>query len=90
MAAADPLTTKVSTKGQVILPKALRDQRRWGAGTKLLVEDTAEGVLLREAPLFAATTIEQVFGALGYTGKAKSLDQMDAAVRAEALRRARD
>ena len=29
------LTTTVSTKGQVILPKAIRDQRRWPAGTEL-------------------------------------------------------
>jgi hypothetical protein len=27
------LTTTVSSKGQVILPKAIRDQRQWPAGT---------------------------------------------------------
>jgi AbrB family looped-hinge helix DNA binding protein len=32
----------VSTKGQVILPKAIRNQRQWGAGTKLIVEETAD------------------------------------------------
>jgi AbrB family looped-hinge helix DNA binding protein len=37
MAASDPLTTTVSTKGQVILPKAVRDSRHWTAGTRLVV-----------------------------------------------------
>jgi AbrB family looped-hinge helix DNA binding protein len=43
------LTTTVSTKGQVILPKAIRELRGWGPGTKLLVQYTPEGVLLSEA-----------------------------------------
>ncbi|MEO5755870.1 MAG: AbrB/MazE/SpoVT family DNA-binding domain-containing protein, partial [Mesorhizobium sp.] len=37
MAAAEKLTTIVSTKGQVILPSAIRKRRDWGAGTRLLV-----------------------------------------------------
>jgi AbrB family looped-hinge helix DNA binding protein len=90
MGGAEKLTTKVSTKGQVILPKAVRDQRQWGAGTKLVVEDTGEGVVLRKAPLFAATTVDQVFGALAWKGKPKSIEEMDAAVSAQARRRARD
>ncbi|HEX2764864.1 MAG TPA: AbrB/MazE/SpoVT family DNA-binding domain-containing protein [Allosphingosinicella sp.] len=90
MARADRLTTTVSTKGQVILPKAVREQRRWDAGTRLTVENTDEGVLLKAAPLFATTEIEEVFGSLRYAGPAKSLEEMDAAVAAEARRRARD
>ena len=38
-----PMTTTVSTKGQVILPKAIRQRRDWDAGTRLLVEETPEG-----------------------------------------------
>ena len=30
--------TTISTKGQVILPKAIRDRRLWKPGTKLTVE----------------------------------------------------
>src|SRR5436309_3010030 len=54
MAAIETLTTTVSTKGQVILPKAVRERRNWGAGTRLVVEDTPEGVLLKAAPVFAS------------------------------------
>jgi len=88
--ASNRLTTTVSTKGQVILPKVIRDQRHWPAGTRLTVEDTPEGVILRRAPLFAPTTVAQVAGSLAYDGPALSLADMDAAVAAEAKRRARD
>jgi len=87
---SDRLTTIVSTKGQVILPKAIRDQRHWSAGTRLTVEDTPDGVILKPAPLFAPTSIDDVFGALGYEGPTLTLEDMDAAVAAEAKRRARD
>jgi AbrB family looped-hinge helix DNA binding protein len=87
---ATAMKTIVSSKGQVILPKAVRDQRRWGAGTRLIVEETSEGVLLKPEPLFPPTTIEQVQAMLRYTGPAKTLEDMDAAVMEEARHRARD
>lgn len=90
MAKPKPLTTRVSTKGQVILPKAVRDQRRWSAGTRLVVENVEEGVLLRAAPLFPPTRIEDVFGMLKHDGPPLTLEEMDAAVSKEARRRARD
>ena len=89
--AVNALTTTVSTKGQVILPKQIRERRAWGAGTRLLVEDTPEGVLLKPAPVFAETRPEDVFGSLPHTGRPKSIEEMDAGVLAEARRRhARD
>jgi len=91
MAGADQLTTTVSTKGQVILPSAIRQRREWRAGTRLLVEETPEGVLLRPVPAFPETRPEDVFGSLPHRGKPKSLEEMDAGVLAEAKRRhARD
>lgn len=87
MSRAAKITTVISTKGQVILPKRIRDERHWDAGTELVVENTAEGVLLKSAPLFPPTRIEDVFGALRYKGKAKTLAEMDAAVAAEVKRR---
>ena len=90
MARAERLTTVVSTKGQVILPKAVRQQRRWEAGTRLIVEDTEDGVLLKAVPLFASTGVDSVFASLPFAGKAKTVEEMDAAVLAEARRRARD
>jgi AbrB family looped-hinge helix DNA binding protein len=90
VAKPQPLTTRVSTKGQVILPKAVRDQRRWSAGTRLVVENVEDGVLLKTAPIFPPTRIEDVFGMLKHDGPPLTLEEMDAAVSREARRRARD
>lgn len=90
MGAHDRLTTVISTKGQVILPKAIRDQLQWGAGTRLTVENTPDGVLLKSTPMFAATSVDALFGSMRHEGPALTIDDMNAAITAEALRRARD
>jgi AbrB family looped-hinge helix DNA binding protein len=87
--------TKVSTKGRVLLSRALRDKHGWMPGTELNVEETPEGVLLTPARHFAQTKFEDVRGML--RGKSKfppgrslSVEEMDQSVMAEARRRARD
>lgn len=79
-------STTVSTKGQVILPKAIRDLRRWPAGTRLVVKDTPEGVLLTQEPVFPPSRMEDVYGMLKYDGPPVSIPETDAAV-GEYLRR---
>jgi AbrB family looped-hinge helix DNA binding protein len=69
MALAKTAKTVVSTKGQVILPKPIRDSKGWDAGKELVVEETREGVLLRAARPFPRTKAEEVFGSLSHHGK---------------------
>jgi AbrB family looped-hinge helix DNA binding protein len=76
-------TTKLSSKGQVILPAAIRTANQWKAGVEFAVEVTAKGVLLRPLKPFAATTLDDVAGCAGYTGKAHTLEEMDKAITAE-------
>ncbi len=90
MGIPQPITTVISTKGQVILPKAIREHRHWAAGTQLVVEDTPDGVLLKPVPAFPTTEIDAVFGTLRHHGPALSIDDMNAAIAREAARRARD
>jgi AbrB family looped-hinge helix DNA binding protein len=91
MAPAEKLTIKISTKGQVILPESVRRNRQWQAGTRLVVEETADGVLLKAAPAFEPKRSDEVFGSLKVSGAPKTLEEMDAGVMAEAKRRyARD
>jgi AbrB family looped-hinge helix DNA binding protein len=84
-------TTVLSSKGQVIIPKALRVARRWGPGTQLEVHDTPEGVLLRPAAALAKQPLHAGLAAIrrrvGYTGPAVSVEQMDAAIAREAAAR---
>jgi AbrB family looped-hinge helix DNA binding protein len=70
-------TTRLSTKGQVILPKSVRDSRAWLPGTKFTVEETPDGVLLRPLGLIPETRLEDVVGCLKRSGKPKTLAQMD-------------
>jgi AbrB family looped-hinge helix DNA binding protein len=76
-------TTKLSSKGQVVLPKSVRDKHGWGEGTEFIVEQTALGVLLRPKNVFPATRIDGVVGSLPYRGKAKSLADFEAGIRRE-------
>jgi AbrB family looped-hinge helix DNA binding protein len=91
MARSERLTTVVSTKGQVILPKSIRQHRHWDPGTRLVVEETPEGVLLKAAPVFSPTQPDEVYGSLPHQGLPKTLEEMEASIVAEAKRRhARD
>ena len=87
MADAAKSTTTLSSKGQVILPAAIRRRRNWQAGTRLTVEETADGVLLRPVAAFPRTSTEQVFGCLRYEGEPKTLDEMQDGIVAEVRRR---
>ncbi len=83
----DRTTITVSTKGRITLPAALRKRLKWEAGTVLHVELMEEGVLLRQ-PHFRPTTVEEVFGSLSGTRKARSVREMDQSIVEEARRRA--
>lgn len=90
MTKPEPLTTTLSTKGQVILPQGIRRGRNWGPGTRLVVEDTPDGVLLRPVSVFAPTKPAEVYGSLKYAGPPKTLEDMEAGIAAEARRHAGD
>ncbi|MDX1663418.1 MAG: AbrB/MazE/SpoVT family DNA-binding domain-containing protein [Candidatus Promineifilaceae bacterium] len=74
-------TTRLSNKGQVIIPKHVRDAHRWQAGQELVIADTDDGIVLRPTDPFPATTLNEVAGSLGYKGSAKSIEEMDDAIR---------
>lgn len=76
MAVPVQFTTVVSTKGQVILPKAVRDQHRWGPGTRLTVESTADGVLVKAASVFVPTRTQDVFASLPRRDGPKTVTEM--------------
>ena len=85
-------TTLLSSKGQIIIPKALRDARHWRAGTRLQVQETSEGLLLKpiagneqEVPL--AEGLAAIRKHIAYQGAAVSVDAMHAAILQEAARK---
>jgi AbrB family looped-hinge helix DNA binding protein len=82
-----PAKTRLSSKGQVIIPKQVRERHGWRTGVELDVEDRGDAVILRAARRFARTTIDEVRGCLKYGGPMVTVEQMDAAVLAEARKR---
>ena len=80
-------TTKLSTKGQIVLPKELRSARAWRPGTEFTVEATPEGVLLRPVRRVPRTTLSEVAGILKRPGRAPLTDkQIDEAMEREIKR----
>jgi AbrB family looped-hinge helix DNA binding protein len=78
--------TRLSSKGQVIIPKAVRDRHGWQPGVELEVEDQGDVVVLRPANPFPPTTIDEVYGCLKYDGRPVTIEEMDEAVAREARR----
>ena len=80
-------TTVLSQKGQVVLPKRLRDERGWEPGLRLVVEVTRDGLTLRPLDASRADVAASLLGVVGYRGPRRSLADMEAAIRTGARRR---
>lgn len=80
-------TSVLSSKGQIIIPKPIRDAHHWRPGTEMIVESVADGILLRPRSPFPPTQLEAGLGCAGYSGPAKTQTEMDQGLR-EAIQRA--
>jgi len=74
-------TTKLSSKGQVIIPKPLRTAHHWETGQELVVIDVGDGVLLKPKTPFPESGINDVASCLKFKGKTRTLDDMELAIR---------
>ncbi|MEJ2670128.1 MAG: AbrB/MazE/SpoVT family DNA-binding domain-containing protein [Gammaproteobacteria bacterium] len=74
-------TTKLSSKGQVIIPKSIRSSHRWGTGLELQVIEMEGGILLKPHTPFANTSLDEVAGCLPYKGKPKTHDEIEQAMK---------
>ncbi len=72
--------TKLSGQGEVMIPAAARSAHHWQPGMELIIIETAEGILLKPKKPFAKTSLSEAAGCLRYTGKAKTLEEMEAAI----------
>lgn len=79
--------TTLSSKGQVIIPKKVREHHRWRPGTQFILEDRPEGVLLRPFRIFPPTEIAAGLGCAGYKGPPKSLEETRKALDEDLKRR---
>ena len=82
-------TTRLSSKGQIVIPKAVREAHDWHTGTEFEVTDVGDALLLRPRFAFPKSSLDEVAGSLAgnYDGPAKSLEEMEEAIAREARRR---
>lgn len=83
-------TTKLSSKGQVIIPKALRNTHRWEPGLELMVIDTGDGLLLKPKAPFAPAHLAKVFGMFKGRVTSKTDEEIKAALIEDVRRKWRD
>ena len=74
-------TTRLSNKGQIVIPKNVRNAHGWESGLEFSVEDTGDGIKLKPTTPYLETKAEELLGCVGYKGPKKSLKEMEAAIR---------
>ena len=52
-------TTRLSSKGQIVIPKALREARSWNPGQAFELVEADNGVLLRPSVSFEAVSFDE-------------------------------
>ena len=70
-------TTKLSNKGQIVIPHRIREQYGWKAGVEFTVEGIEGGIALRPVKKIKPTALDEVYGCLPYKGPRKSLADME-------------
>ena len=80
---------KISSKGQLVLPKAVRDAYGLDAGSEVEVEIAGNVILLRPRSKKArkSYTLDEVAGFLKYEGPPVTLKDMERAIDEEAKRK---
>ncbi len=75
------MRTTLSSKGQIVIPKELRDRRGLHTGTELEIEEVPEGMLLRLVATPSADAVGGLLGCAGYRGPRKTIAQMEEGIR---------
>lgn len=76
--------TTLSTKGQLIIPKEVRERHGWGPGTAISVEEDGDAVILRPLRSPGTTRPEEVIGILRGAERPRTLAEMEQAIAAAA------
>jgi AbrB family looped-hinge helix DNA binding protein len=74
-------TTRLSSKGQVIIPRRFRSAHQWETGLELMVIDTGDGVLLKPKAPFQATVLADVAGMLKSRTRARTDAEIEQALK---------
>ena len=62
-------TVKLSTKGQLVIPKEIRKAHRLAVGTEFVVSFVGDEIRLTPLPMFPRTTVADTAGLLAKRGR---------------------
>lgn len=82
-------TVKLSSKGQIVIPKTIRDDMHLPPGTEFVISMTATGLTLTPKTLFPKVSVKDVRGFLAKRGKTLP-DDVDIKARIKARLKAQD
>ena len=71
------MRVRATTRGQVVIPKAVRDALNIEAGTELIVESRGDTVIYRTPPKKRKHGIDDLIGCLPYSGAPKTISDME-------------
>ena len=71
------MDTVISTKGQIVIPKRLRDQWGLASGSRVKIENTSTGIQITPVAARNAKAVLRGLGLAGYKGKAIAIEDMD-------------
>lgn len=82
------METTLSSKGQIVIPRQIRQSHGWKPGFCFSIIDEGDAIVLKPSLSRKTTALEDVIGCAGYSGPKKSLADMDAGVLEEARKQA--
>lgn len=71
------VNTVISKKGQIVIPKRLRDQWGLSSGSKVKIESTSAGIQITPVAARNAKAVIKGLGISGYKGNAIAIEEMN-------------
>jgi len=68
-------TVKLSTKGQIVIPKDIRESHHLAAGTEFVIAFIGDEIRLKPIPAFPASNAEEGMGILARKGRKPLSDE---------------
>lgn len=69
-------TITLSSKGQLVIPKEIRDELHWDAGTQIALVSSASGVTLKAVPKKTGRKFADLIGLLKHEGAPLSIEEL--------------
>lgn len=69
-------TVTLSTTGQVVIPKEIRDALHWEVGAELTLTEVGNGILLKATPKKSGKRLEDLIGMLQHDGPPIPIEEL--------------